>query len=68
MYIYIYMYICSFCTVVHSGPLVYIDDSYQKARPLYLGPSLACMHTHTHTHTHSHSLTVCCVAQQTCRL
>ena len=45
------------------------DDSYQKARPLSLRPSLACMYTLTHSllcltadmSAVSHSRHVCCL-------
>ena len=38
----------------HSGPLVSIDDSYQKARPLSLCAPLlhACIHSHSLLITH----------------
>ena len=48
----------SHSTWLRAGPWVYIDDSYQKVRPLFLRPSLVCMYKHM----------VCCVTRQTCLL
>ena len=59
-------------TWLHTGPWVYIDDCYPKARPLSLGTSIAAgIHSHSllcHTAGISavaYSRHVCCVAQQT---
>ena len=59
-----------------SNSWVYIDDSYQKARPLSLRPSPACMYALTHSllcltadmSAVSHSRHVCCVTQRACLL